>query len=263
MSKLPKSLALAAAAALPFAPALAQAADSPHSFTGKVAVYSEYEYRGLAQTHEKPALQLGLDYSHASGFYLGTFLSNIEWLKITGEVLGTPIDGDIEWDIYGGYKWGFAPGWTLDVGYLRYEYPSSNGVPDAFVKPNTDEVYVGVSYGPATLKYSYGLSDIFGVVGSEGSDYLELVVNQPVMDKVTLNALVGHQRYKGTQPAFGNFDNSNFDYTVWKIGATYDFGNGFTAGAYYKGTDADPLYFTFKGKDWSDDRLVGFVAYSF
>jgi uncharacterized protein (TIGR02001 family) len=178
-------------------------------------------------------------------------------------VLGTPIDGDIEWDIYGGYKWGFANGVTLDVGYLRYEYPGSNAVADAFSKPNTDEVYVGVSFGPATLKYSYGFSDIFGVVDSKGSDYLELAVNQPLMDRLTLNALVGHQRYKGTQVAAGNFDNSNFDYTVWKIGATYDFGNGLSAGAYYKGTDADPLYFTFKGKDWSDDRLVAFVAWSF
>jgi uncharacterized protein (TIGR02001 family) len=250
-------------AALSLASGIAAAADSPHTFTGKVALYSEYEYRGLAQTSEKPALQLTLDYAHASGFYVGTFITNIKWLKDTGDVLGTPIDGDIEWDIYGGYKWGFANGWTLDVGYLRYEYPGSNSVPGAFVKPNTDEVYVGVSFGPATLKYSYGFSDIFGVVDSKGSDYLELAVNQPLMDKLTLNALVGHQRYKGTQPAAGNFDNSNFDYTVWKIGATYDFGNGLSAGAYYKGTDADSLYFTFKGKDWSDDRVVAFVAWSF
>jgi uncharacterized protein (TIGR02001 family) len=255
--------ALVSLAALPLAAGIAQAADGPHTFTGKVALYSEYEYRGLAQTDEKPAVQLTLDYAHASGFYAGTFVSNIKWLKITGEVLGTPIDGDLEWDIYGGYKRGFAGGWTLDVGYLRYEYPSSSAVPGAFVKPNTDEVYVGISYGPATLKYSHAFSNLFGVVDSKGSDYLELAVNQPLMDRLTLNALVGHQRYKGTQVAAGSFDNSLFDYTLWKVGATYDFGNGLSAGAYYKGTDADPLYFTFKGKDWSDDRLVAFVAWSF
>ena len=57
----------------------------PHSFTGKVALYSEYEYRGIAQTSEKPALQLNLDYAHASGFYLGTFLTNIKWLEDIAE----------------------------------------------------------------------------------------------------------------------------------------------------------------------------------
>jgi uncharacterized protein (TIGR02001 family) len=233
---------------------------SPHTFTGKLALYSEYEYRGLAQTSEDPALQLTLDYAHASGFYLGTFLTNIKWLKDTGDVLGTPVDGDIEWDIYGGYKWGFAEGWTLDVGYLRYEYPGSNGIEGLFLKPNTDEVYLGVSFGPATLKYSYGVSEIFGVVDSKGSDYLELAVNIPIMDKLTFNGILGHQRYAGNQ---GSFNNSNYDYTVWKLGATYDFGNGFTAGGYYKDTDADPVYFTYKDKDWSRGRAVGFVAWSF
>jgi len=51
----------------------------------------------------------------------------------------------------------------------------------ALGSPDTTEVYAGVSYGPATLKYSYALSQIFGVPDSEGSDYLELAVNQPVM----------------------------------------------------------------------------------
>ncbi|HYC34788.1 MAG TPA: TorF family putative porin [Usitatibacter sp.] len=260
--KTPPPAAFAACAL--FLPMLAhaQAATSPHSFAGKVALYSEYEYRGLAQTSEKPALQGTFDYAHASGFYVGTFITNISWLKDTGEVLNREIDGRIEWDIYAGYKWGFADGWTLDVGYLRYQYPGSNEVPALFSKPNTDEVYAGLSYGPATLKYSYGLSDIFGVPGSKGSDYLELTVNQPIMDKLTLNGLIGHQRYKGRQQD-GNFDNSDFSYTVWKLGATYDFGNGFAVGAYYKDTNADPIYFTFLGRDWSDKRVVGFVSYSF
>ncbi len=262
MTKLPQALLLAATTMVPGL-VLAQATaapESPHTFTGKVAVYSEYEYRGQSQTSEKPALQLTLDYAHASGFYAGAFLTNIKWLKDTGQVLGTPIDGKVELDIYGGYKWGFAEGATLDVGYLRYEYPGSNGVSGAFLKPNTDEVYVGVSFGPATLKYSYGVSEIFGVIGSKGSDYLELAVNHPITPKITLNGVLGHQRYKGSQ---SGFDNSNFDYTVWKLGATYDIGNGWAAGGYYKDTNADAQYFTFLGKEWTKGRLVGFVAYAF
>jgi len=263
MRTAPKALAIAGLAALPFAPGVAAAQDSPHTFTGKAALYSEYEYRGLSQTSEKPAGQLTLDYGHSSGFYAGTFITNIKWLKDTAEVLGDSTSAKIEWDIYAGYKFVVAKDWTFDVGYLRYEYPSSKAFGTALVKPNTDEVYIGVSYGPATLKYYYAFSEVFGVPESEGSDYLELAVNQPLMDKLTLNALIGHQRYKGTQPLAGDFANELFNYTVWKLGATYDFGGGFTAGAYYKGTDAEPVYFTFKGKDWSKDRLVAFVAYSF
>lgn len=263
MQKLPKVLLLAGLAGLPFASGVAHAADGPHSFTGKVALYSEYEYRGISQTSEKPALQLTLDYGHSSGFYIGTFLTNIKWLKDTGDVLGDPMSANLEWDIYAGYKFEVVKDVTLDIGYLRYEYPSSHAILPLFVKPNTDEVYIGVSYGPATLKYSYSFNDTFGVPRSKGSDYLELAVNYPIIDKVTLNGVLGHQRYKGTQPDAFDFNNEDYSYTVWKIGATYDFGRGFNAGAYYKGTDAEPALFTYKGKDWSKDRLVAFVSYSF
>ena len=106
--------------------AAAPAAPAPeHTFTGKAALYSEYEYRGISQTSEKPAVQLNLDYAHSSGLYLGTFLSNIKWLKDTADVNGFSTDANLEWDIYGGYKFEVAKDVTMDIGYLRYEYPSS------------------------------------------------------------------------------------------------------------------------------------------
>jgi len=264
MQKLPKALLLAgftgllgfqgaAFAQTPPAPAPAPAPEPTpeHSFTGKVALYSEYEYRGISQTSEKPAGQLNLDYAHSSGLYIGTFVSNIKWLKDTAEVNGFTTSANIEWDIYGGYKFEVVKDWTLDLGYLRYEYPSSS---EFHPKPNTDEFYAGITYGPATLKYSYAVSDTFGVPNSKGSDYIELTVNYPIVDKVTLNAVLGHQNYK---------NNSQLSYTVYKLGATYDFGNGFNVGAYYKGTDAEEALYTVKGKDWGKDRLVAFVSYSF
>ena len=264
MQKVPKALLVAgltgllgyqgvAFAQTPPAPAPAPAPEPTpeHSFTGKVALYSEYEYRGISQTSEKPAGQLNLDYAHSSGFYIGTFVSNIKWLKDAAEVSGFTTSANIEWDIYGGYKFEVVKDWTLDLGYLRYEYPSSS---EFNPKPNTDEIYAGVTYGPATLKYSYSINDTFGVPNSKGSDYIELAVNYPLMDKVTLNAILGHQNFK---------NNSALSYTVYKLGATYDFGNGFNVGAYYKGTDAEEALYTYKGKDWGKDRLVAFVSYSF
>jgi uncharacterized protein (TIGR02001 family) len=238
----------------PAPPAAAPAETPEHSFTGKVALYSEYEYRGISQTSEKPAGQLNLDYAHKSGLYIGTFLSNIKWLKDIGEVSGTPTDANLEWDIYGGYKFEVAKDVTMDIGYLRYEYPSS-GVFNP--KPNTDEVYIGASWGPLSGKYSYSINNTFGVPNSKGSDYFEIDYNQPlamISDKLTFNGVLGHQTYA---------HNGQLSYTVWKLGATWDFGNGFNVGAYYKGTDAEAVQYTFKGKDWSKDRLVAFVTYSF
>jgi uncharacterized protein (TIGR02001 family) len=259
MHKVAQALCLAGATALAIFSTTVRAEDPPpaptpeHTFTGKLGLWSEYEYRGISQTSEKPALQLNLDYAHKSGFYLGTFLSNIKWLKDTAEVNGFSTSANLEWDIYGGYKFEVVKDWTLDLGYLRYEYPSSS---EFNPKPNTDEVYAGVSYGPATLKYSYSINDTFGVPNSKGSDYTELTVNYPTpgLEKLTLNALLGHQNYR---------HNTFLSYTVWKLGATWDFGGGFNAGGYYKGTDAEEAAYTVKGKDWSKNRLVGFVTWSF
>jgi uncharacterized protein (TIGR02001 family) len=266
MQKLSKALLLAGAVGLALSAGVARADDPPSPFTGKVALYSEYEYRGISQTSEKPALQLNLDYAHSSGFYVGTFMSNVKWLKDSAELLGESTNAQMEIDLYAGFKYEFVKDWTLDVGYLRYEYPNSKAFPPFTVKPNTDEVYIGVAYGPATLKYSYSFNNTFAVPDSKGSDYIELSIAQPLIEnKLTLTGVLGYQRYSGQQglSTGETFQNDNFSYGVWKLGVVYDFGKGLNVGAYYKGTNANSTYYTYKGKDWSGDRLVAFVSYSF
>lgn len=60
-------------------PAIAQTAEPnpvpEHSLSGNVGVVSQYVFRGLSQTNGKPAVQGGVDYTHASGLYVGTWLS--------------------------------------------------------------------------------------------------------------------------------------------------------------------------------------------
>ena len=86
--------AAAPAAAAPAAPV------SPHTFSYNVGLYSQYIFRGLTQTARRPALQGGVDYSHSSGVYLGTWGSNINWLTDGGNWHS----GSLEWDIYGGFR---------------------------------------------------------------------------------------------------------------------------------------------------------------
>jgi hypothetical protein len=58
------------------APAPAPAPASDHTFSGNIGIASSYIYRGLNQSDYKPAFQAGLDYSHASGFYIGAWASS-------------------------------------------------------------------------------------------------------------------------------------------------------------------------------------------
>src|SRR5476651_498722 len=136
MRKLLLAAAVSAAFSLPLpvsaqtAPAAAPAAPaSPHTLTGNVGLFSQYIFRGLTQTNEKPALQGGFDYAHSSGFYAGTWASNITWftdqnantlarpvsLAAPGSI-GAPYTANqhnsasLEWDFYGGYKNTFGGG---------------------------------------------------------------------------------------------------------------------------------------------------------
>ena len=232
-----------------------------HSFATKVTLISEYEYRGLTQTAEKPAVQLNLDYAHKSGFYLGTFLTNISWIKDTkDEFRASSGKGPVEWDIFGGYKFEIAKDWTMDVGYLHYEYPSAKGLA-GLPKPNTDELYVGLSYDAWNVKYSYSTGDTFGVPKSKGTTFLELNYSKEIAPKLTLTAQIAQQKYKGN---FGGFNNDKeLTYSVYKAGLSYDLGDGWTAGGYAKDTNAKEANYTIKGKDWSKARLVAFVSKSF
>ncbi len=217
---------------------------SPLSFN--VGVVSDYLFRGVSQTHGKPALQGGIDYAHPSGFYIGAWGSNITWVK---DFLGK---GDIEVDIYGGYKNTFAGGdWSYDVGYITYNYPGhGSAIPTILANPNTQEAYASIGYKWLSAKYSYATSSHFiGWYGgsaydqkTRGSSYLELNANYDLGDGWTLIGHVGSQKVKGSVTTAAIHD---ANYQDWKIGATKDVGFGVVGLAYSdtntSGTCSNPL----------------------
>ena len=90
-----------AAPSFVFAADAAPASDFTASYN--VGLFSQYIFRGLTQTNNKPALQGGFDVSHKSGLYLGAWASNVSWPRDT--VAGAQpysSGGSLEIDIYGG-----------------------------------------------------------------------------------------------------------------------------------------------------------------
>ena len=96
-------LAVILTAELAAAPAAVAAQDTGHSITANAGLFSQYVFRGLAQTDEGPALQGGFDYSYASGTatpYAGVWGSNISWLQDSSVYLRS----SLELDFYGGLR---------------------------------------------------------------------------------------------------------------------------------------------------------------
>jgi uncharacterized protein (TIGR02001 family) len=258
-----KSIRSASAVALVALVPLAHAEETPHHVTANVGLFSQYVFRGLTQTNEKPAVQGGLDYSHASGAYAGTWLSNVSWFSDTN----AGNSASLEWDLYGGFKKTWGNGLTTDIGYLRYEYPGSYpALPAGTVKPNTDEAYAALGWKWATLKYSYAFSDLFGVEDSAGSDYLDLTVTVPLNEKLSVAAHAGHQRYTGASTAArlaGTSNDALYTYDDYRLTLTYNFASGWSALLTGTHTNARDAGYTVLGENLGDDQLVVGIARSF
>lgn len=235
----------------------ADAEESPHTLTGNVGLYSQYIFRGLTQTNKDPALQGGFDYSHSSGFYLGTWASNISWLTDTPAATGYT-SSSLEWDFYGGFKGTFGKSdFGFDVGLLQYYYPGHHdtGLYPGTVKANTLEIYGALSWKWLSLKYSHSLDDkTFGVANSRGTYYLDLSANVPVTDKINLQAHWGKQKFDGSNGGVSN--DSVASYEDWKIGATFALPKDFTVGAFFSGTDMNSTQKAFY-TNASDNRFLG------
>jgi uncharacterized protein (TIGR02001 family) len=195
--------------------AFAQTAPAAPEVTYNVGAVSQYRYRGIAQTKGDAALQGGVDYANANGFYAGAWGSTIKWIKEAG----SDAKGPVELDLYGGYKFE-AAGIAYDVGYLRYEYVNNtyNKVSGA-VNANTDEVYGAATYGVVTGKYSYAFSDLFGAADSKGSAYWDLSANFDLGNGYTLTPHAGRQVIK----------NSVNSYTDVALTLGKDLGDGLSA----------------------------------
>jgi uncharacterized protein (TIGR02001 family) len=246
MRKTILAAAVTAAAAVPGLAYAQAAAQSPHTVTGNVAIVTDYRFRGISQSFEHPAIQGGIDYSHASGFYAGNWNSSVSGQSYSH-------GGGIEMDFYGGFKKAFGD-FGIDVGLLQYYYPGAKAA--GTEKYDTLEAYVAGSWKWLTLKYSLTMTDWFGVNSistgtangdSEGSGYLELNASYEIAPKLTLIGHIGQQTVK-------NY--SYLDYTDYKIGATYDLG-GWLLGAAYVDTDADPAFYTVTNTTVGESKDLG------
>lgn len=244
------ALAEEAAPAPAVAPAAAAEPASPHTIAYNVGLFSQYVWRGMTQTDENVALQGGVDYAHASGFYLGAWASNVSWTTDYDYMKSN----SLELDLYGGYANTIGDtGIGYNVGVLQYLYPGTgiDSVPDT----DATEIYAALSYKWANAKYSYTVSDeAWGFDDAQGTGYLEANADIPIGESgFTVNLHVGTFMFDGDT---GGYNNDNYDYTDYKAGVTKAWSNGIKVGGYYTDNDADK-------KDWLHEELTDgqFVAF--
>ncbi|NQZ26312.1 MAG: hypothetical protein HRT55_08355 [Colwellia sp.] len=163
-----KTIIAAATTCLLTLPAGAMAAVS-----STVNLASDYTFNGVSQTGNDPALQASLDYAADSGFYAGTWASNVDF--------GTGEDTNIEWDVYAGQYFQLNDKFGLDTGIAYYTYHGD----DASSTYNYPEAYAKLGYsssmGDSEVNFWYSW-DYFGL---EVSHYIAMVAH-------TVEVVPGH-----------------------------------------------------------------------
>jgi uncharacterized protein (TIGR02001 family) len=141
--------ALLSASVLTMGTAFAQ---EPWTFSANIGAVSNYMWRGVTQTGDQAAVQGGIDVGHDSGFYAGTWLSNVDFDEgssesVTGIVPVDPMTGlpltdadgnyvvegvtsgadpasaNYELDVYLGFAGAITDDLSYDINGIYYAYP--------------------------------------------------------------------------------------------------------------------------------------------
>lgn len=240
MKKLLLSITLGLYLPSVYAAELAPETTATAPLSANLTLASQYVSRGFQQTWGKPALQGGLDYSHPSGVFAGTWASTVSDHFIR--------DATIEWDVYTGYYHDLG-NLSLGVTAAYYYYPGAKTTAKTgHTRFNYGEIIPEIGYGPLTVKYAVTYTrDYFGnnadTLGtdtpqhSRGSAYLDINWDQPITEDWSVNAHYGHQRIK-------NFSAANFQDI--SVAVNKELPHNFIASLIYsKAWDKDNYYKTY------------------
>jgi uncharacterized protein (TIGR02001 family) len=178
--------------------------------TANAAIASNYIWRGITQTQNQAAGQGGIDWGHDSGFYVGTWLSNVDF---------TPVgQKGYEMDVYAGFG-GEAGGLGYDLGVITYQYPMEPNInfTELYVSGTMSIVTIGVNYtvdaGAANKDAAFDSGDMY-VSGS---------LNFPV-SKSDVSLYVGSYMFDADGTGAGKAGDINYSHygaSISKDGFTF------------------------------------------
>lgn len=220
---------------------MAAAAAANADVSGTAAIVSDYDFRGFSQTGEDPAVQLSIDYAHDSGWYIGTWGSNIDDFCDTPggcyDVFGDQIanTASTEVDLYTGFK-GEAGALGWDAGITYYTYAGASDL-------NYAEIYGRFSVNIVSFGLYY--SNAFGHKDNDEAIYAYGDVGIPA-GPLTIGVHAGYSTGDGIEQTYfsGTGEDSYFDYS---LGVSYSASN-VTLGMKWIAIDADDA--------GTDDRIV-------
>ena len=168
-------------------------------FEGAVTATSDYRIYGVSQTLEDPALQLDLSYSHESGFFFGTFISNVDFVEDSDP---NDLDASVEIDLFVGYEFDLGKESAVALSLITYEYPGTN--------VNLDYLELILDYSTAFGNFTVGYSNDAFALDETGIRY-EYAYGFDLSENASLGFQIGYY----------DLDNGlNDSYVYYDLGVT-------------------------------------------
>ena len=175
------------------------------SWSASIGATTDYIFRGVSQTYDSAALQLGGNYQSALGWFVGAWGSNVDPYPHAG--------GSAELDLYTGVTRRIGADFNARLAYTRYTYlddsrPAHYDYDEISVSAAyLDRIAATLSYQPDTSAYS----DL-GYANRRPTGAFEVTGRWPVWRDLSLTAGVG---YYDLQRLFG------VSYWAGNVGASY------------------------------------------
>lgn len=190
-----RTLVALAIAAAPFAA-------SAEGLSFNIGAVSLYKLYGVDQNtapkddrNTYPAIQGGVDYEFANGFYVGNWNST-----------GRFDNADVEIDLYAGYRGEIAGGLSYDIGYAHYFFPGQSDW-------NSGDLSLGLNHGPFGLKVIRGMtSDV-----NRGDMRYAFSYEHSLTDALGLTLIYAFRNKANA--------NGNENFNDYAVRLTYDLGN--------------------------------------
>lgn len=169
--------------------------------TGSLAFTSDYRFRGITQTNEDPALQIGVEAALPAGLYAGLWASNVDF---------APTDSaTYELDTIIGWRGDLTEAVSADVQFVRYNYLTDNPGQLEYNELIGKIGFMGLT-GMAGYSDNFLNSDEVGI-------YYNLAYGVPVTDEYNVSAAIGY--YDIDRPG-----GRNISITDHNIGVSRSFG---------------------------------------
>jgi len=169
---------------------------SGSDLSGYLTLANGYWKHGLSQ-NEGLSAQIGLDYQHRSGFFVGAWAANVEFAR----EYSAEEPRDVEANVYAGYH-RRNPSWSWTLGLGRYAYPG------AALEYAYDELSATVGFRDRVF-YTASYSDDY-YAAARSSLNQEMSVVFPLRGNLELSAALG----------YFSVERGNPDIAHWNVGVS-------------------------------------------